>query len=463
MYTKGVIFVEKRHISITGSMIGAADFISVILLTFISKALFDVNFEYYHGMNIISFSVIYTFMFIIAGLNFDLYSIKNKKTFDVLFSVTASAVITSVFIIIAGALMFSGPGARTLIATLCVILVGMCAERYLLNKLTHRIRGVQKLLVIENVTVDDSFARKIKYACLDWFDSWYVGVDCEKPDAVESFLTGDFKNYNNIFITQSIPPEIKSRIIDEAISDGKTIYFLPSMYDINITKYEMIQFADTPSFRIKRIGLNASQRFFKRAFDIIVSLAGIAVLSPVFAAVAIAVKACDGGRVIYSQERVTRDGRIFRIYKFRTMVENAEKLSGPVLASDNDPRITSVGRFLRATRLDEIPQLINILCGDMSLVGPRPERPKFVEQFRKTIPHYEKRHIVKAGLTGYAQVYSKYNTDIHDKLLYDLLYIREYSFLLDIKLLILTVKTVLTKDAAEGVKTERKKESKDGI
>lgn len=452
--------MKKGNISLSGSMIGAADFLAVMFLTFISELLFDVNFEYYNGINVFSFSVIYAFLFIITGLNFDLYSIKNKKTFDVIFSACASCVITSVFIIIGAALMFQGPGARTLIAALCVIAFGMAVFRYFINRLTHRIRGVQKLLVIESSSVDDSFARKIKYACLDWFDSWYVSVNTDSAADVESFLSGEFKSYNNIFITQSIPEDVKRRIIDEAIKDEKAIYFLPSMYDINITKYEMIQFADTPSFRIKRIGLNASQRFLKRVLDIVVSLAGLIVLSPVFAAVAIAVKAGDGGRVLYSQERITRDGQPFNIYKFRTMVENAEKLSGPVLASDNDPRITGVGRFLRATRLDEIPQLINILSGDMSIVGPRPERPKFVEEFRKTIPDYDKRHIVKAGLTGYAQVYSKYNTDIHDKLLYDLLYIREYSLLLDIKLMILTIKTILTKDAAEGVKTENVKTEK---
>lgn len=440
-----------KRISLSGSMIAVSDFVLVMLFTFLSELFFDVNFEYYSGMNIFSFSFIYTFLFVVTGVHFDLYSIKNKKTFDVIFSSCATSMITSVFMIITAAFLFQG-GARTLIATLAVILIGMAVYRCFVNRLTHHIRGVQKLLVIESADVDDSFARKIKYSCLDWFDSWYVGVDTKSEERVKAFLKGEFKNYNNIFITQSIPADIKSKIIDEAISDDKVIYFLPSMYDINITKYEMIQFADTPSFRIKRIGLNGSQRFFKRAVDIVVSLCGLLLLSPIFLIVAIAIKCQDGGSVLYSQRRVTKDGRLFRIYKFRTMVENAEKLSGPVLATDNDPRITGVGRFLRATRLDEIPQLINILVGDMSVVGPRPERPEFVVKFRKEIPHYEKRHIVKAGLTGYAQVYSKYNTDIHDKLLYDLLYIREYSFWLDIKLMILTIKTILTKDAAEGVK-----------
>lgn len=443
-----------KRISISASMITVADFCAVLLLTIVSARLFDINFEYYNGLNLFSFSAVYTFLFVISGMSFDLYSIKQKKTFDVIFSACASAVITGLFLVIAFAFLFSG-GARTLIATVCMLALGMMLFRYLVNKLIHRIRGVQKLLVIESTDVDNAFARKIKYACLDWFDSWYVGVDFNSKDAVDEFLGGEFKSYNNIFITQSVPHDIKKRIIDEAITQDKAIYFLPSMYDINITKYEMIQFADTPSFRIKRIGLNGSQQFLKRAADIVLSAVALVVLSPIFLAVAAVIKADDGGSVLYSQQRVTKDGKLFRIYKFRTMVENAEKLSGPTLASEHDPRITRPGRFLRATRIDELPQLINIFMGDMSIVGPRPERPEFVKQFRREVPYYDKRHIVKAGLTGYAQVYSKYNTDIHDKLLYDLLYIREYSLLLDIKLMILTIKTILTKDAAEGVSEDK--------
>lgn len=140
------------------------------------------------------------------------------------------------------------------------------------------------------------------------------------------------------------------------------------------------------------------------------------------------------------------------ICKFRTMRADAEKMSGPVLAADDDPRITRSGRILRMTRLDELPQLFNILLGDMSIVGPRPERPFFVDQFCDEIEDYDKRLSVKAGLTGYAQVYARYDTEAADKLLYDLIYIREYSFLLDLKIILLTVKTIFTKEASDGVK-----------
>ena len=170
---------------------------------------------------------------------------------------------------------------------------------------------------------------------------------------------------------------------------------------------------------------------------------------------AIAVKACDGGPVIFSQERVTVDGRRFRVYKFRSMIVNAEKDGVAVLASQHDSRITPVGKVIRATRLDELPQLYNILRGDMSLVGPRPERPEIMKKYEESIPEFSYRLKVKAGLTGYAQVYGKYNTTAYDKLKMDLMYIENYSLLMDLKLLFMTVKVMFMKESTEGLSKEQ--------
>jgi lipopolysaccharide/colanic/teichoic acid biosynthesis glycosyltransferase len=159
----------------------------------------------------------------------------------------------------------------------------------------------------------------------------------------------------------------------------------------------------------------------------------------------------DGGPVLYVQERLTKGRKTFKIYKFRTMVPNAEKLSGPVFAGEKDPRITKIGKFMRTVRLDEIPQLINILTGDMSIVGPRPERPFFAKQFEKDIPEYRYRLKVKAGLTGLAQVEGKYNTTVEDKLRYDLIYINNYSLLRDILIMLQTIKILFMKSSTEGV------------
>jgi lipopolysaccharide/colanic/teichoic acid biosynthesis glycosyltransferase len=160
----------------------------------------------------------------------------------------------------------------------------------------------------------------------------------------------------------------------------------------------------------------------------------------------------DGGKVFYVQERLTEGGKVFKMIKFRTMIPDAEKISGPVLAEHNDPRITSIGRFMRAVRFDELPQLLNILKGEMSIVGPRPERLYFTEQFVKDMPEYKYRLKVKAGLTGLAQVEGKYNTSAEDKLRYDLIYINNFSIWNDIVIILQTIKILFMKSSTEGVK-----------
>ena len=194
----------------------------------------------------------------------------------------------------------------------------------------------------------------------------------------------------------------------------------------------------------------------KRTLDILVALIGFVCALPFMAVTAIAIKLGDPGPVLYSQVRTGRDGREFRIYKFRTMRVDAEKYSGPMLAQENDPRITRLGRFLRAVRLDELPQIWNVLNGDMSIVGPRPERPFFVEQFVQEMPEYAYRHNVKPGITGLAQVYGKYNTTPFDKLVYDLMYIQNCSLRTDLTIIIQTVMVLFTKSATEGTGVKNK-------
>ena len=189
----------------------------------------------------------------------------------------------------------------------------------------------------------------------------------------------------------------------------------------------------------------------KRIIDIVGSLIGIVITIPIFLIVGICIKMTDGGPVIYQQTRLTKNGKKFQIYKFRTMVQNAEADGKARLASEGDPRILPIGRVLRATRLDELPQIYNILKGDMSIVGPRPERPELAEEIEEEIPEFCYRLKMKAGLTGYAQVYGKYNTTSYDKLKLDLTYIRNYSLLLDLKLMLMTPKIMMLKESTEGV------------
>ena len=193
------------------------------------------------------------------------------------------------------------------------------------------------------------------------------------------------------------------------------------------------------------------QAFFKRLMDIVISGIACIVALPFMAGTALAVKLEDGGPVLYKQKRLTIEGQEFYVYKFRSMRIDAEKDGVARLASAGDSRITRVGNFIRKVRLDELPQLFNILKGDMSIVGPRPERPEIAKQYESEMPEFSYRLRVKAGLTGYAQIFGKYNTTPYDKLKLDLHYIQNYSLMLDVKLMIQTVKILFMKESTEGI------------
>ncbi len=200
--------------------------------------------------------------------------------------------------------------------------------------------------------------------------------------------------------------------------------------------------------------MSVEQAVLKRFMDIFVSLTMLIITSPILAVTSLAIKFYDGGPVFFYQERCTKDGKVFSICKFRSMIVDAEKDGRVIPATEKDPRITPVGSFIRKVRIDELPQLWNILKGEMSLVGPRPERIEHVQLYSEKIPEFAYRMKVKGGLTGYAQVYGKYNTTAYDKLKLDLMYIQNYSLLLDIEILFKTVKILFEKESTEGFSEE---------
>ena len=230
-----------------------------------------------------------------------------------------------------------------------------------------------------------------------------------------------------------------------------TVYVIPRIGDVLMSGAHAMHLFHLPMLRVGRYHPSPIYLLLKRGFDILACGLATVILSPVFLVTAAAIKAHDHGPVFYKQKRLTKDGKVFEVLKFRSMRVDAEKDGVARLSTgDNDDRITPVGKVIRKVRIDELPQLLNILKGDMTICGPRPERPEIAEQYEQELPEFRLRLQAKAGLTGYAQVYGKYNTTPYDKLMMDLMYIAHPSFLQDLQIMFATVKILFMKESTEG-------------
>lgn len=258
------------------------------------------------------------------------------------------------------------------------------------------------------------------------------------------------KGYGAV-VLWDIPTEERNRLLKYCYSRFIRVYMMPKIPDVLIKGSDQLHLFDTPILLTREYALKIEQRVAKRLIDVVCALLLLLIASPIMLITAIVIKCYDGGPVLYKQVRCTRGGKEFQIMKFRSMRVDAEKDGVARLAAKNDSRITPVGKFIRAVRIDELPQLFNILQGDMSFIGPRPERPEIIKQYVEEMPEFVFRMKVKAGLAGYAQVYGKYNTTPYDKLKLDLSYIENYSVWLDLKLMLLTLKILIKPESTEGV------------
>lgn len=309
----------------------------------------------------------------------------------------------------------------------------------------HKTNPPEEMLIIYG----SHLATEIVYKMSEMEDRYRI-LESVNVDEGFDVLKEKADRFSSIIICD-VPARMRNDILKYCYENNKNIYVVPKISDIIVRSASDITFFDSPIMRCTSDGLTIEQRAVKRFFDILLSGIALIILSPLFAVVALAIKLTDKGPVFYKQRRCTRDLKEFDILKFRSMVVDAEK-DGPQPAVDNDSRITKVGKIIRATRIDELPQLINIIKGDMSIVGPRPERIEHVEKYSADIPEFVCRYKVKGGLTGYAQVFGKYNTSAYNKLKMDLMYIQNYSFALDVKLIIMTVKILFAKESTEGFK-----------
>jgi exopolysaccharide biosynthesis polyprenyl glycosylphosphotransferase len=248
-----------------------------------------------------------------------------------------------------------------------------------------------------------------------------------------------------------LPVAARNELLKFCYARGIRVYMMPKIPDVLIKGSLQLHLFDTPLYMTREYALTFAQRFWKRTIDVVCALILLILTSPIFLVTAILIHAYDHGPVFYQQVRCTQGQKQFKIIKFRSMRVDAEKDGVARLAAEHDDRITPIGHFIRKVRIDELPQLINILRGDMSFIGPRPERPEIIAQYMEDMPEFALRMKVKAGLAGYAQVYGKYNTTPYDKLKLDLTYIQNYSIWLDLKLMLLTLKILLQPESTEGV------------
>lgn len=304
-------------------------------------------------------------------------------------------------------------------------------------KVVNKIRGTKKMLIIAEMDRFEEIVQKVL-------------SDRRNKDEIAYYVSpieGLYLNYidkvDKILISEDIPAALKNDIISRCIVLDKSLYIVPRTFEIAIYNSEIIQISDYLAFRVDTLHLSIEKQLIKRVLDILISLIGIVLASPIMLVASLAILITDGRPIFFTQERATINNKIFKLVKFRSMVKDAEKDTGAIWATENDPRVTKVGRFLRRFWIDELPQLFNVLKGDMSMVGPRPERPVFIEEFAETIPDFHYRMTVKAGVTGLAQVLGKYSTSPENKIKFDLMYIRNAGLMYDIKIIAETVKKIL--------------------
>ena len=337
----------------------------------------------------------------------------------------------------------------------------------LANRLYFSINAKKRAILVYRNAVDLEKLQEVRY----FTDRFSVEkcIEVHSEDYVE--IVSIIKDYEAVFVA-GVNATLRNSIVKYCVENNIQGYFVPHVGDVILMGANHIQQFSIPIMHVRRAKLNPEYLVLKRFLDIFVCGISTILLSPVMLIVALAVKCYDGGPVFYKQVRLTKNGKEFEILKFRSMRVDAEKDGVARLASEKDDRITPIGKVIRACRLDELPQLFNILRGDMTIVGPRPERPEIAKQYEEIIPSFSLRLQVKAGLTGYAQIYGKYNTAPYDKLEMDLMYINKMSFFEDLKLMFATVKILFIKDSTSGVENgqttavsreENKKEEKSKI
>ena len=429
-------------------VLGATNLFIYDLIALATIMVCYTNYFFYYSNGYTVFFLLYLALFAVFGRLFDAFNLGNTTTTDLFISHSLTLMFCNGFIYV----------------VLCLIALKIIPLKpIVLMQLIGMLVGALLLIV------EDYFLKKnyppARFICIygEEHNSLIGKLNNPKDLSMTIVDTINIKNINykeldvlfrNIdgIITLDVHHPDKKKLFKVCYKKRLMIYDMPSITDMLIASGQILHIVDTPIIKANKFGPNAFEKIIKRVIDIVGSLVLLIVTSPIMLLTAIAIKANDGGSIFYKQSRLTKDGKEFKIIKFRSMIMNAEDNTGVVFAKVDDDRITSVGKVIRKFRIDELPQMLNILKGEMSFVGPRPERIEIYDEITKNMPEFDYRLCVKAGLTGYAQIYGKYNTTLRDKLLLDLYYIEKYSLIEDIKLLILTLKVIFKVESSEGYK-----------
>lgn len=410
--------------------------------TYYSEGIYFSN--KYTGLTIVS---LYTILFYILAELYQTFKISIKKISEMIYSGVLSVLLSTIVIyIVIFLLKQSFPNLKVLILHLIIQIAIIVLWSLISHKIYFNINKPKQTLIITDERRDIS--RLIdNYGLSSRFN-------VKNILSIEEFnnnLDENLLEIETIFIS-GIKSKERNNVLKICVEKTIDAYVIPKVGDVILRSSEDFPMFHLPVLKVERYNPSIIYLILKRIFDIVVSGIGLIVLSPIMLLISFFIYLNDKGSILYKQTRLTKNGVKFNVLKFRSMRMDAEKDGVARLSTgDKDNRITKVGRFIRATRIDELPQLINIFLGDMSIVGPRPERPEIADQYEKYLPEFNLRLQAKAGLTGYAQVYGKYNTTPYDKLLMDLLYISKPSIIEDLKICFATVKILFMKDSTEGI------------
>lgn len=435
-------------------------FMASVLIVAVQTGVFaHAWFKYYDHVSVIgktywnkgnwALIVLYALLVVLISKLFSAFRVGYQRVLDVIlgqiFSVLLVNAVAYLQLALIGRWKFLThiePMIRVTLINLAAVLIWVVVMRVIYA----HVYPPRQILLIYDAISPDALKKKLSSRK----DKYIIAGSMMLSEGIDK-IKQEIPKYEAVMIGD-IPAHDRNIFVKYCFEINMRCYCLPKISDIMIMSSEKIHMFDTPLLLFRNSGLTIEMQVIKRVFDLVCSILMLIVLSPLMLVIALLIKLYDGGPVFYRQDRLTKDGKVFQVYKFRSMRVDSEK-QGARLAMKGDSRVTPIGKVLRNIHFDELPQLFNIIQGDMSLVGPRPERPEIAAEYCKDIPEFNYRLKVKAGLTGYAQVYGKYNTTPYDKLKLDLTYIENYSFFLDLQLIATTVKILFQKENTEGVES----------